>query len=124
MTNSLLFYLVLTCLYKFSVIPVPEDEHVPKQQQDDPKEKKKKEDDIWADFMKDTGFQSKNVRKTAVPNTSTSTTNNKSSSESQKRKTEASTTKPLHRPAEKVKITQIFEFAGEEVKVEKEVCMY
>lgn len=75
--------------------------------------KKKKEDDLWADFMKDTGFTSKNSKSviTSSKNTSASSTFNNS------KKTEA----PLKKSADRVKVTQVFEFAGEEVKVEKEV---
>ncbi|CAH2002761.1 unnamed protein product [Acanthoscelides obtectus] len=79
-------------------------------------EKKKKEEDLWADFMKDTGFKPKNrtVDSTSRHVTSTSTYNDK-------KVVSALEKKPLHKPVEKVKVTQVFEFAGEEVTVEKEV---
>ncbi|XP_044270890.1 craniofacial development protein 1 [Tribolium madens] len=74
-------------------------------------EKKKLADDIWADFMKDTGFQSKkDIAKNLPTNSSKSTTVDSV------KKTHIEEKKP-----ETVKITQVFKFAGEEVKVEKEV---
>ncbi|KAL3284816.1 hypothetical protein HHI36_018955 [Cryptolaemus montrouzieri] len=81
-------------------------------------EKKKQADALWADFLQDTDFKSK-----------TSATNKKSSNINIP-KNETTTTKskvldkmPITGKEEsaKVKITEIFEFAGEEVKVEKEV---
>lgn len=79
-------------------------------------ENKKKEEDLWADFMKDTGFVSKNSSK-SVPH---STTNKPPNSVSTK-VNDLSVKSPLHKATEKVKIKQIFEFAGEKVEVEKEV---
>lgn len=69
-------------------------------------EEKKRADSLWADFMKDTGTLSK-----------------PKSHDSANRAKEKSP--PLIRPKveEKVKITKIFEFAGEEVKIEKEVAV-
>ncbi|KAF7281065.1 yeti [Rhynchophorus ferrugineus] len=72
-------------------------------------DKKKKADDLWADFMKDTGFQSKINKSTSVPQAKTQ---NVVKPQPQKQE---------HSQPAKVKITQIFEFAGEEVKIEKEV---
>ncbi|KYQ57693.1 Craniofacial development protein 1 [Trachymyrmex zeteki] len=67
-------------------------------------EEKKRADSLWADFMKDTAVVSK-----SKPQNSINRSNDKSS--------------PIQKPKvqEKVKITKVFEFAGEEVKVEKEV---
>jgi len=82
----------------------------------EPEETKKKADDLWADFMKDTGFKPKNAK------TECSSTNQKNNLDPNKpdgqQKTEK---KETDKSSNKVKITQIFEFAGEEVKVEKEV---
>ncbi|KYN31282.1 Craniofacial development protein 1 [Trachymyrmex septentrionalis] len=69
-------------------------------------EEKKRADSLWADFMKDTAVVSK-----SKPQNSISRSNDKS----------APTQKP--KVQEKVKITKVFEFAGEEVKVEKEVSV-
>ncbi|KAI4479135.1 hypothetical protein M0804_011274 [Polistes exclamans] len=69
-------------------------------------EEKKRADSLWADFMKDTAVASK--PKPPIP---TNGPKEKSSS----------LIKP--KAEEKVKITKIFEFAGEEVKIEKEVSV-
>lgn len=93
-------------------------------------EQKKKADSLWADFMKDTGkllspigifgnvvicififlFVEAIVSKSKAQNST-----NKSKEKSP----------PLEKPKveEKIKITKIFEFAGEEVKIEKEVSI-
>ncbi|VEN57162.1 unnamed protein product [Callosobruchus maculatus] len=81
-------------------------------------DKKKKEEDLWADFMKDTGFKPKSRTMASSPKSITST----SSSGSDKKVVSDAEKKPLHKPVQKVKVTQIFEFAGEEVTVEKEVA--
>nr|XP_003704642.1 PREDICTED: craniofacial development protein 1 [Megachile rotundata] len=67
-------------------------------------EEKKRADSLWADFMKDTAIVSKSKPQEAI---------SKSKEKSP----------PLEKPKveEKVKITKVFEFAGEEVKIEKEV---
>ena len=67
-------------------------------------EEKKRADSLWADFMKDTGVVSKVSRQDST---------NKLKEKSP----------PLEKPKveEKVKITKVFEFAGEEVKIEQEV---
>lgn len=80
----------------------------------DPEEQKKQVEDIWADFIKDTGFKSKSA---------------KQDSPNQANKKQEPNTKPAPSPSnnqtketnKKVKVTQIFEFAGEKVEVEKEV---
>ncbi|EFA00183.1 craniofacial development protein 1 [Tribolium castaneum] len=92
--------------------PIEEEEVVnnsaPKQVSEE--EKKKLADDIWADFMKDTGFQSKKDVAKNLP-----TNSNKPTTVDNAKKTE-------EKKPETVKITQVFKFAGEEVKVEKEVA--
>ncbi|XP_015185264.1 PREDICTED: craniofacial development protein 1 [Polistes dominula] len=69
-------------------------------------EEKKRADSLWADFMKDTAVASKPKQQSPMNGPK-----EKSS--------------PLIKPKveEKVKITKIFEFAGEEVKIEKEVSV-
>ncbi|GAB1866171.1 Craniofacial development protein 1 [Camponotus japonicus] len=69
-------------------------------------EEKKRADSLWADFMKDTAVVSKPKPQNPI---------NRSNERSP----------PIQKPKiqEKVKITKIFEFAGEEVKVEKEVSV-
>lgn len=71
-------------------------------------EKKKQADDLWASFKKDTGFKSRSSNSRQI-------VKNKSE-EINAAKSELPTNKQ-----EKIKITQIVEFAGEEVKIEKEV---
>lgn len=77
-------------------------------------EKKKHADDLWASFKRDTGFKKKS---TVTDSNSKNTSTNTSIS--------TTTTKPQEvskpKQPDTVKITQIFEFAGEQVKVEKEV---
>lgn len=65
--------------------------------------------------MKDTGFKSKAVGNKTNDNSSKSSTSIKIDSAEKNLGTS-------QKPPAKVKVTQIFEFAGEEVKVEKEVC--
>nr|XP_033193751.1 craniofacial development protein 1 [Bombus vancouverensis nearcticus]XP_033193752.1 craniofacial development protein 1 [Bombus vancouverensis nearcticus]XP_033193753.1 craniofacial development protein 1 [Bombus vancouverensis nearcticus] len=69
-------------------------------------EEKKRADSLWADFMKDTA---------TVPKSKPQSATNKPKEKSP----------PIEKPKveEKVKITKVFEFAGEEVKVEKEVSI-
>ncbi|XP_046736257.1 craniofacial development protein 1 isoform X2 [Diprion similis] len=68
-------------------------------------EEKKRADSLWADFMKDTPVVSRPKSKNSI---------NSSKEE---------LSQPLIKSGnvEKVKITKVFEFAGEEVRVEKEV---
>lgn len=72
-------------------------------------EEKKKADSLWSDFLKDTGSVSKTKKENSLPN-------GKSDRES------AVTKKEENKEREnKVTITKVYEFAGEEVKVTKEV---
>ncbi|XP_066257628.1 craniofacial development protein 1 isoform X2 [Euwallacea similis] len=77
---------------------------------------KKKADDLWADFMKDTGFKSRTSQ--AVPSTNSSQIPTKNKLEASQTISKADTNLAQNST---VKVTQIFEFAGEEVRVEKEV---
>lgn len=79
-------------------------------------EKKKKDDDLWADFMKDTGFVSKN-NSNSNSNCNTNKSNGNICSKNNMVNEKTTTQKHI----EKIKVKQIFEFAGEEVEVEKEV---
>lgn len=76
-------------------------------------EEKKKADSLWADFLKDTDTKPKSINKEKVVETKIK--NIPSST--------VSVDKKIEKPVEekKVKVTKIFEFAGEEVRVEKEV---
>ncbi|XP_017757098.1 PREDICTED: craniofacial development protein 1 [Eufriesea mexicana] len=70
------------------------------------KEEKERADSLWADFMKDTA---------TAPKPKPQNMTNKSKEKSP----------PIEKPKveEKMKITKVFEFAGEEVKIEKEVSV-
>ncbi|ERL95174.1 craniofacial development protein 1 [Dendroctonus ponderosae] len=96
--------------------PSPSPEKSTAEPTNNPEEQKKKADDLWADFMKDTGFKSKGSgnKTTISDNSSKSSTSSKAGSAEKNQDTS-------QKPPAKVKVTQIFEFAGEEVKVEKEV---
>uniref|UniRef100_A0A0P4W474 Craniofacial development protein 1 n=1 Tax=Scylla olivacea TaxID=85551 RepID=A0A0P4W474_SCYOL len=105
---------------------------VEKEEEDEPKkeinteESRKKEESIWADFLADVEDKPSPPPKPKTsswgallgnkkPTTTTDTTPAKAPAPAKKENKEGSS-KP-----EKVKITQVFEFAGEEVRVEKEV---
>ncbi|KAI4469934.1 bucentaur related [Holotrichia oblita] len=68
-------------------------------------EKKKQEEDLWATFKKETNFKARPIN---VQNTKDNNTKENENIEQKK-------------VPEKIKVTEIFEFAGEEIKVEKEV---
>ncbi|XP_066587422.1 craniofacial development protein 1 [Prorops nasuta] len=67
-------------------------------------EEKNRADALWADFIKDTGVTHKERQSASINKSHEKTV------ESEKSKFE-----------EKIKITEVFKFAGEEVKIEKEV---
>ncbi|XP_060520140.1 craniofacial development protein 1 [Cylas formicarius] len=79
--------------------------------------KKESEEDLWADFIKDTGFRSKSNKyeppRKPIENMPNYSDKDKPGLQEKSVVAEKSNAK--------VKITQIFEFAGEEVKIEKEV---
>ncbi|XP_049859583.1 craniofacial development protein 1 [Schistocerca gregaria] len=72
-------------------------------------EEKKKADSLWSDFLKDTGSVSKHKNDASLPN-------GKSDKEATVMKQEENRERE-----NKVTITKVYEFAGEEVKVTKEV---
>lgn len=89
---------------------VPEEQQVPEEPAEPQSElieeqKKKHEEDLWASFLGDTNPAPK--RSNGVPKTETVTPK--------------IATKPTSQPAKTV-VTKIFEFAGEEIKVTKEVA--
>lgn len=77
-------------------------------------ERKKRADLLWADFKKDTGFKPK----AKISTTSTGINSNDTILASDNKIDEE---KCGEKQQEKLKVTQIFEFAGEEIKVEKEI---
>ncbi|XP_018577729.1 craniofacial development protein 1 [Anoplophora glabripennis] len=95
-----------------------DDEHKPEEKGD----KKQNVDDIWADFMKDTGFRPKNSKTDTNLGSSSTRVNQANNSKTNDSSRNIEEKQSIQKPVEKVKITQVFEFAGEEVKVEKEVA--
>lgn len=88
----------------------------PLQREDDEAKQKKKSDDLWASFLSDVGSRPKPG--TAAPHSdSTNKDDSKSSSVTAAPKTETKPSEPV-----KVTITKVFDFAGEEVRVNKEVA--
>lgn len=77
--------------------------------------RKKKEDELWASFLNDVGPKSK-----AAPSPQVKATEETEETSSNKLLAKAD---ELEKPkeSEKVKITKVFDFAGEEVRVTKEV---
>lgn len=92
----------------YFVIILDSSESTPEKPEITEEEKKKQEDDLWADFKKETNFK---ARPTNVETINSKETKENENIEQKKK------------VPEKVKVTQIFEFAGEEVKVEKEVAV-
>lgn len=79
--------------------------------ENEPNEKQKEEtSSLWADFIKDTGFKTR-AERSQTPKTSNEETN---SNVKQKEVEKAVSSK-------KIKVTEVYKFAGEEFKVEKEV---
>ncbi|KAL3185211.1 hypothetical protein MRX96_031084 [Rhipicephalus microplus] len=76
-----------------------------------PDEEKKRADDLWSDFLRDV---EPIPRKRTVPAASAVS--------KEPSKPSSSTTSPQEAPEKKVKITQLLEFAGETIKVDKEVA--
>ncbi|CAH7059193.1 Cfdp1 [Phodopus roborovskii] len=77
--------------------------------------RKKKEDELWASFLNDVGSKSK-----AAPSSQVKAVEENEETSSNKLLVKAD---ELEKPkeSEKVKITKVFDFAGEEVRVTKEV---
>ncbi|XP_041651804.1 craniofacial development protein 1 [Cheilinus undulatus] len=95
----------------------PEEEEKPtKVTEDDEERQKKKSDDLWASFLSDVGSRPKESEPASQPST-THTEDSSSSSPSLKVTPSRTETKD----AAKITITKVFDFAGEEVRVNKEV---
>ncbi|XP_016391210.1 craniofacial development protein 1-like isoform X5 [Sinocyclocheilus rhinocerous] len=95
-----------------------EDHFVTESQEDIEEKHKKKADDLWASFLSDVGPQPKAAAPSTDSQQSTSTTGtdmpNKPLTASQQQED-----KP--KESSKITITKVFDFAGEEVRVTKEV---
>ncbi|KAM9854495.1 craniofacial development protein 1 isoform 2-T2 [Aulostomus maculatus] len=84
-------------------------EHPSEKDDDDEIKQKKKSDDLWASFLSDVGSRPKH----STPASPSSATKKVDSSSN---RTETTASEPA-----KVTITKVFDFAGEEVRVDKEV---
>lgn len=82
--------------------------------EDEEAKRKKKSDDLWASFLSDVGSRPK--LSTAASDLSSTSKSDKSSAITSTPKTETKPSEPA-----KVTITKVFDFAGEEVRVNKEV---
>ncbi|KAI4877900.1 hypothetical protein NFI96_016783 [Prochilodus magdalenae] len=84
--------------------------------QEDENKQKKKADDLWASFLKDVGprpaDQSPDSKQSQAVD---------SSDEPSKTSTESAQQEPKPKEPSKITITKVFDFAGEEVRVTKEV---
>ncbi|XP_053175197.1 craniofacial development protein 1 [Scomber japonicus] len=94
--------------------PPPQEEVEKPTKKDDDEKQKKKSDDLWASFLSDVGSRPKE----STPASQSSTTQTADSSATKVAPSRTETKEP--QPA-KVTITKIFDFAGEEVRVNKEV---
>ncbi|KAL2094122.1 hypothetical protein ACEWY4_011434 [Coilia grayii] len=81
---------------------------------------KKKADDLWASFLSDVGQRPK----ASTAQTSTSTSQKPASTDSSDKKipSDAQQETPKEKAPSKITITKVFDFAGEEVRVTKEVA--
>ncbi|XP_047210233.1 craniofacial development protein 1 isoform X3 [Girardinichthys multiradiatus] len=93
-----------------------EEAQLPKEDNDDEEKRKKKSDDLWATFLSDVGSRPKE----SAPDCRAETT--KETEPSVLKGTSLSTKTKAPGPA-KVTITKVFDFAGEEVRVNKEVSV-
>ncbi|XP_027858487.1 craniofacial development protein 1 isoform X1 [Xiphophorus couchianus] len=91
-----------------------EEAQLPKEDSDDDEKRKKKSDDLWASFLSDVGSRPKD----SAPSCQSDST--KETECSVLKETSLSTEAKPSGPA-KVTITKVFDFAGEEVRVDKEV---
>lgn len=101
---------------------LPQEEDKAKQgEKDDEAQQKKKSDDLWASFLSDVGSRPREPSR--VPSASQSRTRQKKDDPSVLKVAPLSTetTTTASEPA-KVTITKVFDFAGEEVRVNKEVA--
>lgn len=96
--------------HSISLFTFLETEESPQKQEEESEEAKKKRADLlWASFKKDTGFKSKTA------------TNEPANDKLDKPSSNQVENKKVPNKQETVKITKVFQFAGEEVTVEKEV---
>ncbi|XP_016400725.1 craniofacial development protein 1-like isoform X1 [Sinocyclocheilus rhinocerous] len=95
-----------------------EDHFVTESKEDNEEKQKKKADDIWASFLSDVGSQPKGAAASTGSQQSTSTTGIDKPS---KPPTVSQQQEDKPKESSKITITKVFDFAGEEVRVTKEV---
>ncbi|KAK5606991.1 hypothetical protein CRENBAI_011371 [Crenichthys baileyi] len=93
-----------------------EEAQLPNEDSDDEEKRKKKSDDLWASFLSDVGSRPKESASGCQGETT------KETEPSVLKRTSLSTKTKAPGPA-KVTITKVFDFAGEEVRVNKEVSV-
>ncbi|XP_051512837.1 craniofacial development protein 1-like isoform X2 [Myxocyprinus asiaticus] len=94
------------------------DYYIGKSRGDDEEQKKKKADDLWASFLSDVGPRPK----AAAPSTgSLQTTSTVTTDKPSKPTTGSQQQEDKLKESSKITITKVFDFAGEEVRVTKEV---
>ncbi|XP_058244234.1 craniofacial development protein 1 isoform X2 [Hemibagrus wyckioides] len=93
---------------------LPEEKSVAESTTDKGHEQKKKADDLWASFLSDVGQRPKAEAPASGQITAVSDEVSKSSAESSQKEPNAT-------EASKITITKVYDFAGEEVRVTKEV---
>lgn len=96
--------------------PEEKDTPNPQRQKVDDEKQKKKSDDLWASFLSDVGSRPKQSTATSDSDTAPMANSEPSTVKTTTPETETKPSEPT-----KVTITQIFDFAGEEVRVNKEV---
>uniref|UniRef100_A0A8B9LHZ5 Craniofacial development protein 1 n=1 Tax=Astyanax mexicanus TaxID=7994 RepID=A0A8B9LHZ5_ASTMX len=94
-----------------------EEESVPKSVEKHEEKQKQKADDLWASFLKDVGPRPK-----AQTPASQQTTADSTPQEASKTTTDPPQEEPKSKKPSTVTITKVFDFAGEEVRVTKEVA--
>ncbi|XP_016350132.1 craniofacial development protein 1-like [Sinocyclocheilus anshuiensis] len=95
-----------------------EDHFVTESKEDNEEKQKKKADDLWASFLSDVGSQPKGAAASTGSQQSTSTTGIDKPS---KPPTVSQQQEDKPKESSKITITKVFDFAGEEVRVTKEV---
>ncbi|XP_017322148.1 craniofacial development protein 1 isoform X1 [Ictalurus punctatus] len=95
-------------------LKLPEEKSVSESSKDKEEQQKKKADDLWTSFLSDVGPRPK----TATPGSQQTTADSGKVSKSGK---ESPHTEPKTIEASRITITKVYDFAGEEVRVTKEV---
>lgn len=95
-------------------LKLPEEKSVSESSKDKEEQQKKKADDLWTSFLSDVGPRPK----TATPGSQQTTADSDKVSKSGKESPHA---EPKSKEPSRITITKVYDFAGEEVRVTKEV---